>query len=98
VQPGTMWYHSQGIETVATADGLLRHRIDTTGGNSGSPIWLLGAGDTRIQIGVHVGGAGCDASNTRNIGVRITNTVIATIQAWCRAARVRAPVMWPTRP
>jgi V8-like Glu-specific endopeptidase len=98
VQPGTMWRHSEGIETVATADGLLRHRIDTTGGNSGSPIWLLGSGGTRIQIGVHVGGTGCDAAAVRNIGVRITNRVIAQIGQWCRAARLRRmPVLWRAR-
>jgi V8-like Glu-specific endopeptidase len=96
-QPGTMWRHSEGIETVATTDGLLRHRIDTCPGSSGSPIWLLGAGMTRIQIGVHIGGAGCDAVGTRNIGARITNPMLARVAQWCRAARVRPPVMWRSR-
>jgi glutamyl endopeptidase len=89
VQPGTMWRHSDGIETVATTDGLLRHRIDTKPGNSGSPLWILGSGASRIQIGVHVG-----LSGTRNVGVRITNTVLASIARWCRDARIRPPVMW----
>lgn len=96
--PGTMWRHSEGVETVATTDGLLRHRVDTMPGSSGSPIWLLGAGDTRIQIGVHIGGQGCDTAGTRNIGVRVTDAVIAQIAQWCRLAGVRAPVMWRSRP
>jgi V8-like Glu-specific endopeptidase len=97
-QPGTMWRHSEGIETVATTDGLLRHRIDTCPGSSGSPIWLLGSGTTRIQIGVHIGGLGCDAVGTRNVGARITNAMLADVAGWCRAARVRPPVMWRSRP
>jgi V8-like Glu-specific endopeptidase len=76
----------------------LRHRVDTMPGSSGSPIWLLGAGGTRIQIGVHIGGLGCDAAATRNIGVRITDPVLIQIGQWCRAAGVRAPTMWRTRP
>lgn len=94
VRPGSMWRDSERIETVATADGMLRHRVDTMPGNSGGPIWLLGAGDTRIQIGVHVG---FDRGVGRNIGVRITNRVLAQIAAWCRAAGVRPPRMWPQR-
>jgi V8-like Glu-specific endopeptidase len=97
-QPGTMWRHSEGIETVATTDGLLRHRIDTYPGSSGSPIWLLGAGTTRIQIGVHIGGLGCDAAGTRNVGARITNAMLAEIARWSSAARVRPPVMWRSNP
>jgi glutamyl endopeptidase len=97
IQNGTMWRHSDGIETVATTDGLLRHRIDTMPGSSGSPIWLLGAGDTRIQIGVHIGGTGCDSVRTRNIAVRITDSVLAQIANWCRTARVRPPTLWRSR-
>lgn len=97
-QGGTMWRHSARIDTVATADGLLRHPVDTMPGSSGSPIWLLGgAGDPRIQIGVHIGGPPRVTTAVRNIGVRITNAVLAQIASWCRVARVGAPRMWRTR-
>jgi V8-like Glu-specific endopeptidase len=97
IHPGTMYRDTDRIEAVATADGLLRYPVDTSPGNSGSPVWLLGSGETRIQIGVHISGRANDPVHTRNVGVRITNTVLTQIGTWCRAARVRPPQMWRSR-
>jgi trimeric autotransporter adhesin len=55
-----------------------RYRVDTTGGNSGSPII---ASDGVSAIGIHTNG-GCSAQGGRNIGTSFNNTeLLGAIQA-----------------
>lgn len=96
-QRGAMWRHSERIEVVASPDGLLRYPIDTSPANSGSPVWILGGGERRIQIGIHIAPRAFDPVGTRNVGTRITDRVLAQIALWCRTARVQLPTMWRSR-
>lgn len=48
-------------------DTTLRYDADTTGGNSGSPVYLL---DTRSAVGIHTN-AGCDDTGGENAGTAV---------------------------
>ena len=78
--PGSMWRHSDRLRLTNVSTTHLTYRIDTTAGQSGSPLWLLGNDSIRLLLGVHIQGG--SAANT---GVRITCGVIDWIEATCRA-------------
>jgi V8-like Glu-specific endopeptidase len=89
---GTMWGHSQRISSVTPTQ--LTYTLDTHIGHSGSPVWLLGGGGTRIQLAVHTHGGTLGPRGTvvaGNRGERVNCEMIRTIQGWCRAAGVRGP-------
>lgn len=88
--PGTMWRHSDPIPVDGVTPTHLNYRIDTSPGQSGSPIWLLGNDSIRLLLGVHTTG-GDPGPTGRNSGVRITCEVIRWIEGICRTARVTGP-------
>ncbi|MEQ8822471.1 MAG: trypsin-like peptidase domain-containing protein [Sumerlaeia bacterium] len=57
-------------------EGRLRYDVDTSGGNSGSPIWAVSDGEL-VMIGVH-GSSG----ETDNAGVLFGKEHIAMIERW----------------
>ena len=53
---------------------VITYDIDTMGGQSGSPVWVLQNGQ-RYAVGVHTNGAGSGNSATRidaNVFIRLT--------------------------
>lgn len=82
---GLMYRHSDRIPVTGVTATRLEYSIDTSVGQSGSPLWLLGNRSIRLLLGVH--------TNAGNFGVRITCAVINWIEAECRRRRVRGPVV-----
>ncbi len=78
--PGSMWRHTDRLRLTDVTPTHLTYRIDTTAGQSGSPLWLLGNDNIRLLLGVHIQGGA-----VANTGVRITCAVIDWIEATCRA-------------
>lgn len=77
---GTLWTHSDVI--VGVTANQVSYRIDTSAGQSGSPVWAFAAG-VRQVVGIHtlaVGGPGCALG--ANCGTRITMEVLANLQAY----------------
>ncbi|MFA6044557.1 MAG: dockerin type I domain-containing protein [Phycisphaerales bacterium] len=58
-------------------DTTLRYDADTTGGNSGAPIYML---DTRTVVGIHTN-AGCDATGGSNAGTAAQSPGLQTALA-----------------
>lgn len=74
---GEMWGHGRRLSNVQS--DVLIYDIDTYGGNSGGPLFLVRNGDS-IVVGIHNYG---DVSG--NSATRITNTVYKRIQGWISA-------------
>ena len=85
---GTMWAHSNKLRISNVSATHLTYPIDTTVGQSGSPLWLLGNDGIRLLLGIHTNGGG-----TANSGVRITCEVISWIERECTRASVTGPVV-----
>jgi glutamyl endopeptidase len=85
---GWAWAHSNRLQVTDVTPTHLTYTIDTSVGQSGSPLWLLGNDGNRLLLGVHVQGG-----SVKNTGVRITCAVIDWIEAQCRAASVTGPVV-----
>ncbi len=82
---GLCFRHSDRLVVTGVTATRLRYQIDTSSGQSGSPLWLLGNDGIRLQLGVH--------TNAGNFGVRITCAVIDWIESTCRSFRVTGPVV-----
>jgi V8-like Glu-specific endopeptidase len=85
---GLMYRHSERLNITGVTATHLNYIIDTSSGQSGSPIWLLGNDSIRLQLGVHVSGGG-----GTNTGVRLTRSVIDWIDAECTRMGVTGPVV-----
>jgi V8-like Glu-specific endopeptidase len=96
---GTMWAHSDRIRSATPTHFL--YRIDLCPGQSGGPVWMLGAGETRILLAVQSvhtssavppGQTNCGTwvagAPIVNCGARLTCDVIRWILDICRR-RVR---------
>lgn len=71
------WVASDKV--VAVQSRLLRYKVDTSGGNSGSPVWqVLGGGQVRT-IAVHSTG---DTTNSGNSGARLVGDNFDLISEW----------------
>lgn len=71
------WVASDKV--VAVQSRLLRYRVDTSGGNSGSPVWqVLGGGQVRT-IAVHSTG---DTTNNGNSGARLVADNFDLLSEW----------------
>jgi len=81
---GTMWRHSDRLKLSGVSATHLDYQIDTTEGQSGSPLWLLGNDEIRLLLGVHIG-----AKSAENTGVRITCAVIDWIESECKSRSVK---------
>jgi V8-like Glu-specific endopeptidase len=67
-----------GLSSDGMAIRYNQSSITTYGGSSGSPLWELLAGGSRVIYGVVAGGSG--AANSVNIGTRITQAMFNTLQ------------------
>lgn len=75
-----------GGETVQGAsDVIIRHTVDSEGGNSGSPVIIL---DTLITVGIHTNG-GCTAKGGSNAGTGFEHDALETTLANWPGPRVR---------
>ena len=55
----------------------LQYNIDTSGGQSGSPIYIKNSNNTNTVVGIHTYGNDCDANHTaHNHGTRITTDIL----------------------
>lgn len=71
---GTQWFHSNTIKAVTP--NTFSYDVDTAGGQSGAPVWML-FGDQRRAVGIHTNGA-----ITGNSATRINNNVANNIVFW----------------
>lgn len=71
------WVASDKVVTVQSR--LLRYRVDTSNGNSGSPVWqVLGGGQVRT-IAIHSTG---DTTNNGNSGARLVSDNFDLLSEW----------------
>jgi V8-like Glu-specific endopeptidase len=82
---GLMYRHSDQLSVTGITATRLQYSIDTSVGQSGSPLWLLGNDSIRLLLGVH--------TDAGNFGVRITCAVITWIETECRSRGVTGPVV-----
>ncbi len=73
--PGTQWYHSNRIASVAMRK--VYYDIDTAGGQSGSAVYRIDSSGDRTAFGIHAYGGG-----TTNSATRITTPVHDNIVNW----------------
>ncbi|MEG3177525.1 serine protease [Sphingomonas sp. RB3P16] len=66
------WFHAQKAK--ATSSRVITYDIDTMGGQSGSPVWVLQNGQ-RYAVGVHTNGAASGNSATRIVSDMFANLV-----------------------
>ena len=82
IQPGTMWVANGELGTAgggAIASDLLTYAIDTSQGQSGSPIFTVGADGTALSVGLHLGD---DLFGVLNQGLRLNGSVLAVFSKW----------------
>ena len=70
----TQWFHAQRTKSVS--ERVIVYDIDTAGGQSGSPVWVLRNGQ-RTAVGIHTNGA-----SSGNSATRIVTPVFNNIQNW----------------
>jgi len=76
---GTQWYESGAVKNVANFE--FEYDIDTTGGQSGSPVWISQDDGSRYGVGVHTNGAA-----NGNSATRITQEVCDNVAGWVKEA------------
>jgi glutamyl endopeptidase len=72
---GTQWWMSGPVNTVS--DRTFVYTIDTAGGQSGAPVWIVDENNGRYGVGVHTNGA-----QSGNSALRITQNVFDNITTW----------------
>lgn len=72
---GTQWVHSRKVLTVNP--NKVFYAVDTTGGQSGAPVWRIMERRRRVAFAIHAYGG-----NTTNSGTRITPEAHARLTAW----------------
>ena len=72
---GTQWWLSGNVKSVRTCE--FEYDIDTAGGQSGAPVWVMLNDGNRYGVGIHTNGA-LDG----NSATRITQEVYNNIAAW----------------
>ncbi|HOY13318.1 MAG TPA: trypsin-like serine protease [Saprospiraceae bacterium] len=66
------WYMAQRTKSVSTR--VIYYNIDTYGGQSGAPVWIL-TGGKRYAVGIHTNGASSGNSATRIVTAVFNNLV-----------------------
>ena len=74
---GTQWFNAGRI--LAAEPQTLTYGLDTEPGQSGSPIFHFTEDEQRIVVAVHAYG-----DSGKNIGVRVTGDLLATLAGWVR--------------
>lgn len=77
---GALCWNGGPINQVAPR--FLGYPIDTTPGQSGAPVWTARNRQARV-VGIHIKGI-----EGGNLGVRINNSVLATIRTWLQRGEV----------
>jgi glutamyl endopeptidase len=79
---GTQQWRAYDV-TVRQRAGMLHYMDDTTGGMSGSPVWVRRSPDMggRVMVAVHVGWSGVGTKKT-NVSVRLTPTIMGNLHRW----------------
>ncbi|MGY1709843.1 trypsin-like peptidase domain-containing protein [Geodermatophilus sp. SYSU D00758] len=72
--PGTLWYDSRTVAT--TAPSKVHYDLDTAGGQSGGPVYVV-EGDDRVAVAIHAYGG-----PTTNSGTRISRRVFDNLVDW----------------
>ena len=72
---GTQWFLSGAIKSVS--DLTFEYDIDTAGGQSGAPVWVMLNDGNRYGVGIHTNGA-----TGGNSATRITQEVFDNVTAW----------------
>jgi VWFA-related protein len=70
---------SAADRVVSVQGRVLRYKVDTSPGNSGSPVWQVLAGGQVRTIGIHSTG---DPTNSGNSGVRLVSQNFDLISEW----------------
>ena len=71
---GTQWFHSREIQRIT--EPVLTYEIDTAGGQSGAPVWVLTNGQ-HYGVGIHTNG-----HISGNSATRINNRVYENLVRW----------------
>lgn len=71
---GTQWFHAREIKQVTQHTVI--YEIDTAGGQSGAPVWIMRDGN-RYSVAIHTNGA-----LSGNSATRITQEVFANLVNW----------------
>jgi V8-like Glu-specific endopeptidase len=71
---GTQWFHARTLKRVTPS--TIVYDIDTAGGQSGAPVWVLRGGN-RHAVAIHTNGA-----LSGNSGTRITEEVFNNLGSW----------------
>lgn len=74
VSNGALWEHVNYIQTLSAR--RIWYDVDTSGGQSGAPVWLMS--NRSMVIGIHTKGL-VDSGPQYNSGTRITNEIIAAV-------------------
>lgn len=74
---GTQWFNAGRVSGVQPR--LIEYGLDTEGGQSGSPIFMVDEAAERVVLAVHAYGG-----NTRNLGIRISNDIFSLFNTWVR--------------
>jgi V8-like Glu-specific endopeptidase len=77
--PGRQWFLSGPVKTAETFE--FEYDIDTTGGQSGSPVWIMLDDGVRYGVGIHT-----DGSSAGNSATRITQEVFDNVTNWIKEA------------
>jgi V8-like Glu-specific endopeptidase len=71
----TMWYHARPLGKIDR--NVIYYTIDTAGGHSGAPLWILLNGKTYV-VGIHTNGD----VGSGNSATRLTKPVYDQIHRW----------------
>ncbi len=74
-QQGTQWYDSREVKDVD--EKQITYEIDTWGGQSGAPVWVLTSDGNRYGLAIHTWG-----TTVSNGATRITGDVFDNIVLW----------------
>ena len=73
---GTQWFHGRKVDHLGTRK--IYYKIDTFGGQSGSPVWYIVNGK-RYGVGIHAYGSGGGSTNS---ATRIVKAVFDNMISW----------------
>jgi V8-like Glu-specific endopeptidase len=80
----TLWFDAnKPVRATMSQSGIagkIFYTIDTFGGQSGAPIFVVEPDGSRTAVGVHAYGIGNGI--TSNSGTRLTDTILNTVQSW----------------
>jgi hypothetical protein len=70
---GNRLFHAQGVITHIDHPDVFHYNVDTEGGMSGGPVWIVTDNDEYVVIGVHVG---------EGMARRVNQALLDELQSW----------------